>query len=56
VKSLAVLKIEPNPGAGLWRPHNDRLRLVGRDGEGVRMIFEALAEWGEMYRKAISGT
>ena len=53
VKSLAVMKIEPNPGSGLWRPHNDRLKLVGRDGEGVYQIFEILGEWGRKYRKEI---
>ena len=53
VRSLAVVKIEPNPGAGLWRPHNDRLKLVGRDGEGVLGIFRALGEWGALYRNKI---
>ena len=49
VSSTAVVKIEPNPGAGLWRPHNDRLKLVGRDGEGVYQIFRILGEWGKRY-------
>jgi hypothetical protein len=53
VRSLTVAKIEPNPGAGLWRPHNDRLKLVGRDGEGVYRIFEALGQWGKQYKKKI---
>ncbi len=51
VRSLTVLKIEPNPGAGLWRPHNDRLKLVGRDGEGVYKIFKILGEWAGEYKK-----
>ena len=51
VRSVAVVKIEPNPGAGLWRPHNDRLKLVGRDGEGVFRLFKVLAEWGTLYRE-----
>ena len=54
VRSLAGIKIEPNPGAGLWRPHNDRLALVDRDGEGVRMIFQALGEWGTKFKQAIT--
>jgi hypothetical protein len=53
VKSLAVVKIEPNPGAGLWRPHNDRLKLVGRDGEGVYKICKILSEWGKLYKEKI---
>ncbi|MFH1904756.1 MAG: hypothetical protein ABIK53_04430 [bacterium] len=53
VKSLTIVKIEPNPGAGLWRPHNDRLKLVGRDGEGVCQVFEILGEWGKKYKKKI---
>jgi len=51
VRSLTVLKIEPNPGAGLWRPHNDRLKLVGRDGEGVYKIFRILGEWAGEYKR-----
>ena len=54
VKSLTVVKIEPNPGAGLWRPHNDRLKLVGRDGEGVCLISRILAEWGKQYKQKIT--
>ncbi|MDY0169397.1 MAG: hypothetical protein RBS80_22830 [Thermoguttaceae bacterium] len=54
VKSLVVLKIEPNPGAGLWRPHNDRLKLVGRDGEGVYRIFQILGEWGRRYKSCVT--
>jgi hypothetical protein len=53
-RSLTVVKIECNPGAGLWRPHNDRLKLVGRDGEGVYQIFEVLGAWGERYRQKIT--
>ncbi len=54
VKSLAVVKIEPNPGAGLWRPHNDRLKLVGRDGEGVYRIYKILSDWGKLYKEKIT--
>ena len=54
VKTLTVCKIEPNPGAGLWRPHNDRLKLVGRDGEGVYRIFKVLGGWAKKYRKCIT--
>ena len=54
VKSLAVVKIEPNPGAGLWRPHNDRLKLVGRDGEGVYRIYKTFSEWGKLYKEKIT--
>ena len=53
VRSLTVAKIEPNPGAGLWRPHNDRLKLADRDGEGVYQIFEALGQWGKQYKNKI---
>ncbi len=55
VKSLTVVKIEPNPGAGLWRPHNDRLKLVNRDGEGVYRIFKTFSEWGKLYKEKIDG-
>ena len=50
MRSLAVVKIEPNPGAGLWRPHNDRVKLAGRDGEGVYLVFSILGEWGKKYK------
>ncbi len=50
VRTLAALKIEPNPGAGLWRPHNDQLPLE-RKGEGVYKIFRCLGERGRLYRQ-----
>jgi hypothetical protein len=53
-RALTVVKIECNPGAGLWRPHNDRLKLVGRDGEGVYHIFQVLGEWGQLYKQKIT--
>ncbi len=49
-KSLVVVKVEPNPGAGLWRPHNDRLKLTGRDGEACYLVFRNLGRWAKIYR------
>jgi hypothetical protein len=43
ISPLTVFKIEPNPGAGLWRPHNDQLPAE-RKGEGVYLIFKSLGE------------
>jgi hypothetical protein len=44
-----VYKIEANPGAGLWRPHNDRLPPE-RKGEGVFTIFDCLGQRGRLYK------
>ncbi len=52
ISTLAIFKIEPNPGAGLWRPHNDQLP-PDRKGEGVRIIFRCLGERGEIYREKL---
>jgi hypothetical protein len=52
IPSLIICKIEPNPGAGLWRPHNDRLPPE-RKGEGVFIIFSCLAERGKIYKEKI---
>ncbi len=52
IPSLVICKIEPNPGAGLWRPHNDRLPPE-RKGEGVFIIFSCLAERGKIYKEKI---
>ncbi|MCM8786309.1 MAG: hypothetical protein NC899_08810, partial [Candidatus Omnitrophica bacterium] len=52
IPSLIICKIEPNPGAGLWRPHNDRLPPE-RKGEGVFIIFSCLAERGRIYKEKI---
>ncbi len=49
VPALIVYKIEANPGAGLWRPHNDRLP-AGRKGEGVFTIFDCLGQRGRLYK------
>ena len=49
ISTLMVFKIEPNPGAGLWRPHNDQLPEE-RKGEGVFRIFKCLGERAEIYR------
>ncbi len=46
---LTVFKIEPNPGAGLWRPHNDQLPAT-RKGEGVYLIFKSLGEIAQGYK------
>ncbi len=53
-RPITVVKIECNPGAGLWRPHNDRLKTVDRDGEGVFQIFEVLGQWGKKYKQKIT--
>ena len=47
---LAVFKIEPNPGAGLWRPHNDQLP-ADRKGEGVYLLFQALGEIAKEFKR-----
>ena len=52
VTTLIVYKIEPNPGAGLWRPHNDQLP-DDRKGEGVYRIFACLGERGADYKKVL---
>lgn len=52
IPCLIICKIEPNPGAGLWRPHNDRLPPE-RKGEGVFIIFSCLAERGKIYKEKI---
>ncbi|MFC1715900.1 hypothetical protein ACFL6S_19680 [Candidatus Poribacteria bacterium] len=49
ISTLMVFKIEPNPGAGLWRPHNDQLPEE-RKGEGVFKIFKCLGERAQVYR------
>ena len=49
ISTLMVFKIEPNPGAGLWRPHNDQLPEERR-GEGVFKIFRCLGERAQVYR------
>ena len=49
IPTLVVLKIEPNPGAGLWRPHNDQLPPE-RKGEGVFILFECLGQRAALYR------
>ncbi len=43
IPPFVVYKIEPNPGAGLWRPHNDQLPPE-RKGEGVIKVFDCLAQ------------
>jgi hypothetical protein len=55
LKPLVLFKIEPNPGAGLWRPHNDQLPDE-RKGEGVYTIFKCLGERAKEYKKQIAGT
>lgn len=52
ISSLVVLKIEPNPGAGLWRPHNDQLPPE-RKGEGVYIIFKCLGQRAGLYREQL---
>ena len=50
---MVIFKIEPNPGAGLWRPHNDQLPEE-RKGEGVFKIFKCLGERAQAYRDKLS--
>jgi len=52
ISTLTVFKIEANPGAGLWRPHNDQLPLK-RKGEGVSIIFRSLGERAKIYREKL---
>ncbi|MFH1008447.1 MAG: hypothetical protein V1800_13255, partial [Candidatus Latescibacterota bacterium] len=52
ISTLVALKIEPNPGAGLWRPHNDQLPPE-RKGEGVYTIFRCLGERAAMAREKL---
>ena len=54
ISTLKIFKIEPNPGAGLWRPHNDQLPPQ-RKGEGVFKIFKCLGERAMDYRDRIMG-
>ncbi len=52
IPTLVVYKIEPNPGAGLWRPHNDQLP-PHRKGEGVYIIYKSLGELAKKYKESI---
>ena len=52
ISSLIMYKIEANPGAGLWRPHNDQLP-PHRKGEGVYIIFSRLGERASIYRRKL---
>ena len=52
IPTLVLYKIEPNPGAGLWRPHNDQLPPE-RKGEGVYIVFRCLGERAKAYRRLI---
>ena len=53
IPSLVVYKIEANPGAGLWRPHNDQLPAE-RKGEGVFTIFECFGERAKLYKQKLT--
>jgi len=53
LRLLTVFKIEPNPGAGLWRPHNDQLPPE-RKGEGVYTIFRCLGERAKIYKDCLA--
>ena len=52
ISTLVIYKIEANPGAGLWRPHNDQLP-PHRKGEGVYTIFRCLGERAAIYREKL---
>ncbi|HUT73298.1 MAG TPA: hypothetical protein VM221_00500 [Armatimonadota bacterium] len=52
ISALVVFKIESNPGAGLWRPHDDQLPAE-RKGEGVYTIFRCLGERAAIYREEL---
>jgi len=52
ISTLVVYKIESNPGAGLWRPHDDQLP-TNRKGEGVMKIFRCLGQRAKIYREKI---
>lgn len=52
IPSLIIYKIETNPGAGLWRPHNDQLPPE-RKGEGVFIIFKNLGKRAKIYKTSI---
>ena len=52
IPTLVAYKIEPNPGAGLWRPHNDQLPPE-RKGEAVYTIFRCLGEHAAEYRERL---
>ncbi|MGQ9607951.1 MAG: hypothetical protein ACUVWN_01490 [bacterium] len=54
ISTLVVFKIEPNPGAGLWRPHNDQLPEE-RKGEGVFIIFKYFGERAKIYKEKLTG-
>jgi hypothetical protein len=53
ISTLLMFKIEPNPGAGLWRPHDDQLPEE-RKGEGVFKIFRCLGERAGVYRDKLN--
>jgi len=52
ISTLVIYKIEANPGAGLWRPHNDQLPPY-RKGEGVYTVFRCLGERASIYREKL---
>ncbi|MBN1900286.1 hypothetical protein JW926_03055 [Candidatus Sumerlaeota bacterium] len=49
---LKVFKIESNPGAGLWKPHDDQLPPE-RKGEGVFHIFKCFGERAKLYKEKL---